>query len=136
MVILSDGSGGRRRSLRHSQFCCERVQNEEARALRRSAKPWLHQLTARVRAAIRESGLPEEFLKSNGMLFLEEDFADNAFVYATAQVMAIGEREDGWHTDGGASLLHAGLTIFGSRTLQVDVLEKGRIGFHHRPGLF
>ena len=70
------------------------------------------------------------------MPFLEEGFADNAFVYATAQVMAIGEREDGWHTDGGASLLHAGLTIFGSRTLQVDVLEKGRIGLHQRPGSF
>ncbi len=107
-----------------------------ARALRRCARPWLHQLTARVRAAIRKSGLPEESLLSNGMVFLEEDFADNAFVYATVQVLAIGEREDGWHTDGGASLLHAGLTIFGSRTVQLDVLEKGRVNLHQRPGSF
>ena len=41
-----------------------------------------------------------------------EDFADNAFVYATVQLMKIGEREDGWHTDGGASLLHAAVTVF------------------------
>ena len=71
VVILSDGSGGRRRSLRHFQFCCERVQNEEARALRRSAKPWLQQLTARVRAASRESGLPEELYSVKlGLRFL------------------------------------------------------------------
>ena len=38
---------------------------------------------------------------------MQEDFADNAFVYASVQLMKIGGREDGWHTDGGASLLHA-----------------------------
>ena len=41
---------------------------------------------------------------------MQEDFADNAFVYASVQLMKIGGREDGWHTDGGASLLHAAVT--------------------------
>ena len=87
--------------------------------LRRGAKTWLQKLTSRVRDDIFRLGLPPEFLNSNGAAFMEEDFADNAFVYATVQLMKIGEREDGWHTDGGASLLHAAVAVFGSRTLQV-----------------
>ena len=39
----------------------------------------------------------------------------------------MGVLEAGWHTDGGASLLHAGLTIFGSR--QLRVMGKGENGF-------
>ena len=59
---------------------------------------------------------------------MDEDLSDNAFAYASVQVLKVGEREDGWHTDGGASLLHAGLTIFGSRQLLVKVKgEKGCI---------
>ena len=53
----------------------------------------------------------------------EEEFADNAFVYASAQVLRLGEREDVWHTDGGASLLHAGLTLFGTRSLLASMQE-------------
>ena len=34
-------------------------------------------------------------------------------------MLSVAEREDGWHTDGGASLLHAGLTVFGTRKLLV-----------------
>ncbi len=67
---------------------------------------------------------------------MEEDFADNAFVYATVQLMKIGEREDGWHTDGGASLLHAAVTVFGSRTLQVKPEDAGCISLPQRPGSF
>ena len=50
--------------------------------------------------------------------------------------MENGEREDGWHTDGGASLLHVGLTIYGSRTLHLFAPGKGRIAFHQQPGSF
>ena len=67
---------------------------------------------------------------------MQEDFADNAFVYASVQLMKIGGREDGWHTDGGASLLHAAVTVFGSRTLQVKPEDAGCISFPQRPGSF
>jgi hypothetical protein len=106
------------------------------KALRRGAKTWLQKLTSRVRDDIVRLGLPPEFLSSNGTTFMEEDFADNAFVYATVQLMKIGGREDGWHTDGGASLLHAAVTIFGSRTLQVKPEDAGCISLPQRPGSF
>jgi hypothetical protein len=106
------------------------------KALRRGAKAWLHQLTARVRAEIRRQGLPSEFMQANGAVFMEEDFADNAFVYASVQMLKIGEREDGWHTDGGTSLLHAAVTVFGSRTLQVKLEDAGCISLPQRPGSF
>ena len=107
------------------------------KALRRGAKAWLHQLTARVRAAIHREGLPSELLAANGAPFMEEDFADNGLVYASVQLMKIGEREDGWHTDGGTSLLHASVTIYGSRTVQVQLEEEaGCISLLQRPGSF
>ena len=107
-------------------------------ALRRGAETWLHELTRRVREAIRRERLPADFLKGNGKIFMEEDFADNAFVYASIQVLRIGEREDGWHTDGGASLLHAGLTLFGTRSLlvELDQPKKHIIELEQRPGSF
>ena len=53
---------------------------------------------------------------------MNESFADTAFAYASVQVMSAGTaRSDGWHTDGGCSLLHAGLTLFGTKTPQVEV---------------
>ena len=70
-------------------------------------------------------------------MFMEEDVADSAFVYVSVQLLKIGEREDGWHTDGGASLLHAAVNVFGSRTLLVKQLEDaGCISFPQRPGSF
>ena len=47
-------------------------------------------------------------------------FSDTAFAYAILQVMLPGERHDPEHYDGGASLLHGGLTIFGSRGLEMQ----------------
>ena len=75
-------------------------------------------------------------MQASGAAFMEEDFADNAFVYASVQLLKIGEREDGWHTDGGASLLHAAVTVFGSRTLQVKLEDAGCISLPQRPGSF
>ena len=106
------------------------------KAFRRGAQAWLHQLTARVRAAIAREGLPEELLATNGVVFTKEDFADNALVYASVQVLKIGERDDGWHTDGGSSLLHAAVTIFGSRSLEVALEDERCISFPQRPGSF
>ena len=89
-----------------------------ARALRRCASEWLHQLQERVRAETRRVGLPVDVLP-NASPSMEEGVSDNAFAYAGVQVLKVGKREDGWHTDGGASLLHVGLTIVGRRQLRV-----------------
>ncbi len=37
--------------------------------------------------------------------------------------MRVSGRNDGWHSDGGASLLHAGLTLGGRRLLEMDHLS-------------
>ena len=108
-------------------------------AMRRVAHAWLHQLTARVRAAILREHLPSAFLKDNGPPFMEEDFADNTFAYASVQLLRVAPREDGWHTDGGASLLHASVTLFGSREVQVKTsygLEERCISLIQKPGSF
>ena len=84
-----------------------------ARALRKRTRGWLHQLQERMRSEIRRVGLPVDVLP-NASPFVDEELSDNAFAYASVQVCKVGEREDGWHTDGGASLLHAGLTISGA----------------------
>jgi hypothetical protein len=106
------------------------------KALRRGLKTWLHQLTWRVRVEILRQGLPSEFMQTNGAVFEAEDFADNAFVYASVQVLKVGAREDGWHTDGGTSLLHAAVTVFGSRTLLVKLEDGSCISLPQRPGSF
>ena len=92
------------------------------KALRRRAQLWLKKLSKKIHKALRAGKVPARDL-ANGRPFLDEDFADNALVYASAQILKVGARDDGWHTDGGASLLHAGLTLFGSRFLDVDVGE-------------
>ena len=89
-----------------------------------------------MRAEIRRQGLPPEFLESNGEVFMKEDLADNAFVYASVQFMKIAAREDGWHTDGGSSLLHAALTLFGRRTVLISRSSEGCISLPQRPGSF
>ena len=73
---------------------------------------------------IARVGLPREFLDANGGVFLEEDFADNAFTYISIQLLRLGIREDGWHTDGGTSLLHAALTLFGHREMLVELEDQ------------
>ena len=132
--------GGYKQKPRHGDRNLPLIRSERlvffVKALRRAMKTWLHQLTARVRYQVRRQGLPSEFLQSNGAVFMKEDFADNAFVYASVQLSKIAEREDGWHTEGGASLLHAGLTVFGSRTLQVELEDAGCISLPQRPGSF
>ena len=106
------------------------------KALRRCARPWLRELTERVRAAMHQVRMPAERMP-NGLLFTEEDFEDNAFAYASIQVLKVAMREDAWHTDGGASLLHVGCTIFGTRELQVEVSgREDSIKLTQSPGSF
>ena len=107
------------------------------KALRRRAQLWLKKLSKKIHKALSAGKVPARDL-ANGRPFLDEDFADNALVYASAQILKVGARDDGWHTEGGASLLHAGLTLFGSRFLDVDVGE-GRercISLLQEPGSF
>ena len=91
-------------------------------AVRRRARPWLNQLSQRIRDAVKARKLPARAM-ANGEVFVDEELADNALVDSSVQILKVGAREDGWHTDGEASLLHAGLTIFGNRFLDVDVGE-------------
>ena len=74
----------------------------------------------------------------NGKDFATESLVDNAFRYVTVQAMRVGERRDGLHYDGGASLLHMGVTLFGHRELTFHFLEGGRphsLQISQRPGL-
>ena len=90
-----------------------------------------------MREAVRSDGMPYEIYEKNGEPFLQEDFADNAFVYASIQLMDPGERDDGWHTDGGCSLLHAGVTLFGTRTVQVKTHPAlPQLMLEQKPGSF
>ena len=82
---------------------------------------WLIQLTKRVRTALRT--LPQEELRGNGQHFFSTCFSDTALTYGVIQVMTAGPRYDPEHFDGGASLLHAGLTIFGTRHVEVKAAE-------------
>jgi hypothetical protein len=102
------------------------------KALQRCAKAWLYNLTTRIRSEICRSRLPLEVL----VAYMEEEFVeDNAFVYVSVELLKIGGREEGW--DSGDSLLQAAVTVFGSRTLQVETLRGGRaISLPQRPGSF
>ena len=56
-------------------------------------------------------------------------------MYATIQVLnKCGGREDVLHTDGGSSLLHAALTLFGTRRVDVECGEDGCISLRQEPG--
>ena len=50
-------------------------------------------------------------------------FSENVFACAVARGMKPGERRDPEHCDGGASLLHGGLTIFGKRGLEMQPVD-------------
>ena len=89
-----------------------------------------------MREAVRADGMPAGVSKKNGQPILEEDFADNAFAYASIQLMQAGERVDGWHTDGGTSLLHASATLFGTRSVELKVEGKPQVTLDQEPGSF
>ena len=89
------------------------------RAVRIEWRPWLQQLTQKMRTAVDAQHMPKVIQDVNGGPIMDEEFADNAFAYASIQVMKPGKRNDGWHTDGGCSLLHASVTLFGARSVQV-----------------
>ena len=101
---------------------------------RRIAKWWLNQLTSRIRAEIKRQRLPDEYLGAHGLLFLN-DLTDNAFMmYASIQVLKCGGREDRY-IGRGTSLLHAALTLFGTRRVDVKCGDSC-ISLHQKPGSF
>ena len=87
-----------------------------------------------MREAVRADGMPAAIYQKNGQPILQEDFADNAFAYASIQLMQPGPRNDGWHTDGGCSLLHASVTLFGTRSVEVKVGGKPQVTLDQEPG--
>ena len=90
----------------------------------------------KMRKAVGKDNMPDQLHAVNGKPILEEEFADNAFAYASIQVMKPGERDDDWHTDGGCSLLHASVTLFGTRTVQVRMAGAEDIDLAQEPGSF
>ena len=93
---------------------------------------WLLRLTMLVRKELQEC--PSTFIGCNGKDFLTHCFSDTAFAYSTIQVMKSGQREEEKHYDGGASLLHMAITIFGSRSLKCWHEDGSIQTFQQRPG--
>ena len=106
------------------------------RAIRKEWRLWLQQLGRKMREAVRADGMPAAIYQGNGQPILKEDFADNAFAYVSIQLMEPGARDDGWHTDGGCSLLHGSVTLFGTRSVEVKVEGKPQVTLHQEPGSF
>ena len=89
-----------------------------------------------MRDAVKADHMSEAIYNKNGQPLLQEDFADNAFAYVSIQLMQPGPRDDGWHTDGGCSLLHASVTLFGTRSVEVKVGGKPQVTLDQEPGSF
>ena len=89
-----------------------------------------------MREAVRADSMPETIYHKHGPPIMTEDFADNAFAYASVQLMQPGVRGDGWHTDGGCSVLHASVTLFGTRSVEVKVEGKPQVTLDQEPGSF
>ena len=106
------------------------------RALRKKWRPWLQQLQQKMIRAVKSDNLPDHIVSPNGKPIMEEDFAHNVFAYASIQIMEPGARDDGWHTDGGCSLLHAAVTLWGTRSLQVRLEGKDPVTLEQKPGSF
>ena len=107
------------------------------RALKKKWRPWLQQLADRMREDVDAECMPPELMK-NAKPIMEENFADNFAAYASIQLMQPGARDDGWHTDGGCSLLHAAVTLWGTRSVQVAIEDKkdNMVTLEQKPGSF
>ena len=96
---------------------------------------WLDKLTEKIRSRLAQ--FPPSILQENGRQFMERPLAEDAWSYAVIQVMKPGKRDDPAHFDGAASLLHAGLTVWGRRGLEIRPLPTDQWGnFPQEPGSF
>ena len=104
-----------------------------AQELLRCNHSWLIQLTAKVREGLR--GVSPTIVGFNGSEFMAECFSETAFAYASIQLMEPGARRDPKHFDGGASLLHMGITVFGARMVHCwfDNADESQV-FQQHPG--
>ena len=83
---------------------------------------WLVQLTRDVHHILGE--FPAHALGQNGGDFLSTSFVDTALCYASIQIMRCQPRHDPEHFDGGASLLHGGLTVYGRRVVAYQRVDR------------
>jgi hypothetical protein len=96
-----------------------------------NAAPLL-EIQREVRDALR-AVQEQESIGLNGDCFFEQDILDWCFDLGATQLMAPGNRPDPVHYDGGASFIHAGVTLAGGRLLKFKTKE-GEISFETRPG--
>ena len=94
-----------------------------ARAFLETNQRWLVQLARDVHHSLGE--FPAHALGQNGGGFLSTSFVGTALCYASIQIMRCQPRHDPEHFDGGAPLLHAGLTVYGRRVVAYQRAEPG-----------
>jgi hypothetical protein len=82
---------------------------------------WLVQLGTKLRRALME--LTEEELGENGKQIKETDPRSWINQFVVLQGMMCDERRDELHFDGGASLFHMGLTLYGRRRMDVTLAD-------------
>jgi len=92
-----------------------------ARAFLAVNAAWFDAVQKDIREALLQ--IPAANRGGNGQRFLQRNFRDDALAYAVIQVMRASERSDPAHFDGAASLLHAGLTVWGKRNLGVRLAK-------------
>jgi hypothetical protein len=78
-------------------------------------RAWFEHLTRKIRQGL--DTLPDYLLGENGQDFKEDCLGVTGLCYAIIQTMRPGQRLDPKHSDGGASLIHMGLTLRGHRTV-------------------
>ena len=86
-----------------------------ARAFMQLNNTWFREVTRKIQEKLVR--MPVSIIGNNGADFLSDCMSKTAFCYAVVQIMRAGERYDPKHYDGGASLLHMGLSVWGRRTL-------------------
>ena len=137
--------GGFARSSRPSTVWCNRLDcSKPSRAGRVAAftrafinanRAWFDDLTAAIRAKL--ACFPKAALGENGEHFMNSSLATDALAYATIQVMRPSAREDRPHFDGAASLLHAGLTVWGRRGVEIRLQPEAEWQrLEQKPGSF
>ena len=104
------------------------------RALLARQNGWLKALSVEIREVLAK--FPEERLMENGKLFFDTCLSDTALVYGIEQDMLASEREDPSHWDGGTSLLHAGVTLWGQRRLEYMTGDGEWHSLIQQPGSF
>ena len=105
-----------------------------ARAFLETNQGWLVQLTRDVHHILGE--FPAHALGQNGGDFLSTSFVDTALCYASIQIMRCQPRHDPEHFDGGASLLHGGLTVYGRRVVAYQRADRKWDRMVQEPGDF